>query len=272
MHAKSDRELLIAYASENSEAAFAELVHRHIHLVYSAAVRLLVDPHLAEDVTQGTFVALASNARKLASRDVLSSWLLVTARNLAAKTVRTEERRRSREKEATTMELLSSDHDNVWDRIAPHLDEALSRLKATDRDALALRFFERKTAREMGQCLGLNEEAAQKRVARALERLRILLVKRGFAVPSVTLAGLISAEAVQSAPVGMAAAVAGVALASVPTGGGSALVLLKAMTATKLKTAVFGALLFGGLVSPIILQRTEHAHLLAENADLKQKV
>ena len=97
MNAKSDRELLLASGSGNSEPAFGELVHSHMHLLCAAAAHLLVDPHLAEDVKQATFVALASNARKLASRDVLSSWLLVTARYLAARMVRTEECRRCRE-------------------------------------------------------------------------------------------------------------------------------------------------------------------------------
>jgi DNA-directed RNA polymerase specialized sigma24 family protein len=95
VNAKTDQELLRAYAWEQSEAAFAELVRRHIHLVYSAALRLVVDPHLAEDATQGTFIALAQNAPKLAAREVLSSWLHLTARNMAAKLVRSEERRRA---------------------------------------------------------------------------------------------------------------------------------------------------------------------------------
>jgi RNA polymerase sigma factor (sigma-70 family) len=271
MNEKSDRELLQAYASEKSEAAFAELVQRHIHLVYSAAVRLVVDPHLAEDVAQAAFVALARNAGKLAARDVLSSWLMVTTRNLAAKTVRTEERRRSREKEAAAMQIEYSEPDDLWERIAPQLDDALSQLDEIDRDALALRFFERKTAREMGLRLGLSEEAAQKRVTRALERLRGVFVERGLAVPSAALAGAISVQAVQPAPVGLAAAITGAALASAPVTGGSTLILLKTMTGIKMKATVLGVILVGGLATTIITQQAKHARLLAENAALKQK-
>lgn len=97
MNARSDPQLLRAYAEGRSEAAFAELVQRHIDLVHSAAVRMVNDPHLAKDVSQGVFVALAKNAAKLTGHPVLSGWLYLTARNIAAQTVRAEVRRRSRE-------------------------------------------------------------------------------------------------------------------------------------------------------------------------------
>ncbi|MBI4326504.1 MAG: sigma-70 family RNA polymerase sigma factor [Chloroflexi bacterium] len=214
MNGKPDHELLRDYAERGVETAFGELVRRHIDLVYSAAVRLVVDRHLAEDVTQAVFVALAQNAWKLAGRSVLSSWLHLTTRNLAAKTVRTEVRRRSREQEATAMQANSSKLEPVWDNIAPHLDEALSQLGDADRDAIMLRFFERKNAREIGERLGLSEEAAQKRVTRALERLREVIRSRGVVVPSAALAGAISSQAVLAAPAGLAATLAAQALAS----------------------------------------------------------
>src|SRR5688572_8112073 len=147
MNGKPDQELLRDYAERGAETAFAELARRHIDLVYSAAVRLVVDRHLAEDVTQAVFVALAQNAWKLAARSVLSSWLHLTTRNLAVKTVRTEVRRRSREQEATSMQVNSSALEPVWDNISQGLDEALSLLGEADRDVIMLRFFERKTAR-----------------------------------------------------------------------------------------------------------------------------
>ena len=77
-------------------------------------------------------------------------------------------------------ELSFSDSDAVWNHIAPHLDDALGDLPAADRDALLLRFFKRKTAREVASELGLSEAAAQKRVTRALERLRHRFIARGI--------------------------------------------------------------------------------------------
>src|ERR1043165_8446063 len=150
MNDQSDAQLLCAYAESRSEAAFSELVRRHVDFVYSAARRMVCDPHLAEDVTQGVFIALAKSAGQLGDRAVLSGWLHRTAQNIAAQAVRTIERRRAREKEATAMnQLLSAESDATWEAISPHLDAALGEMSEPDRDALLLRYFERKSAREM---------------------------------------------------------------------------------------------------------------------------
>ena len=117
MNRLTDQELLRDYTEHRSEAAFAEFVRRHIDLVYSAARRMVCDPHLAEDVTQGVFVAFAQNARQLSGRPVLSGWLHRTAQNLAAKAVRSDVRRRTREQEAAAMnELLCAGSDATWTR------------------------------------------------------------------------------------------------------------------------------------------------------------
>jgi RNA polymerase sigma factor (sigma-70 family) len=213
----TDQQLLRDYTGRRSEAAFDELVRRHVDFIYSAALRMVRDAHLAEDVTQGVFVALAQNARQLTERPVLSGWLHRTAQNLAANAVRSEVRRRACEQEAAAMnELLEP--DAVWERIAPHLDAALGELSEADRDALLLRYFERKSAREMAQTLGTSEDAAQKRVSRAVERLRECLAKRGITIGASGLGVVLSANAVQAAPVGLsgtvstAAALAGAAI------------------------------------------------------------
>jgi RNA polymerase sigma factor (sigma-70 family) len=202
---QTDSQLLRAYAEHRSEPAFAELVRRHVDLVYSAASRMVCDSHLAQDVTQAAFVALAKSATQLTNCAVLSGWLHRTAQNIAAQTVRTDVRRRARELEAVAMnELLSAEPDASWEHIAPHLDAALGELSEPDRDALLLRYFERKSAREMAQTLGISDEAAQKRVNRAVERLREFFAKRGVTVGTSGLVVVITANAVQAAPVGLA--------------------------------------------------------------------
>lgn len=222
MRTCSDQELLNRYGREGSEAAFAELVRRHVDMVHSAAVRLLVDPHLAEDVVQQAFLALARNARKLSHRQVLSSWLHRATRNLAVMTIRREERRRAREQKATTM--AATEHpfppgdESPWHRIRPHLDDALARLSEADRDSIALRFFDRKTAAEIGGILGISEAAAQKRVHRALERLRRGLAKCDVTVPLATLSATVAAHSVQAAPPSVAETLAGKVLAQVASG------------------------------------------------------
>ena len=166
------------------------------------------DPHLAEDVTQGVFLALAHSAAQLTERPVLSGWLHRTAQNLAANAVRSDVRRRAREQEAAAMnELLASEPEAVWEQIAPQLDAALGELSDADRDAVLLRYFERKSAREMAQTLGTSEDVAQKRVNRAVERLRESLAKHGIAAGAGGLAVVVSANAVQAAPAGLSAAI-----------------------------------------------------------------
>jgi RNA polymerase sigma factor (sigma-70 family) len=213
VNSSTDQQLLREFALKRSEAAFSELVRRHVDFVYSAALRMVRDSHRAEDVAQGVFVALAHNAARLTDRVVLSGWLHRTSRNLAANVVRADVRRRQREQEAAAMnELLPAENDAVWEEIAPHLDTALDELTEAERDVILLRFFQKKSAREMAGILGVTDEAAQKRVNRAVDRLRELLVKRGVIVGVTGLAAVISIHAVQAAPVALAGTITTAAL------------------------------------------------------------
>ncbi|HLP76057.1 MAG TPA: sigma-70 family RNA polymerase sigma factor, partial [Candidatus Paceibacterota bacterium] len=211
---QTDSHLLKAYAERRLEPAFTELVRRHMDFVHSAATRMVRDPHLAEDVTQGVFIALARQAPELVERATVAGWLHRTAQNIAAQTIRTIERRRAREQEAAAMnELLSSATDASWEQIQPHLDAALGELSDSDRDAVVLRYFQKKSAAEIATILSISDEAAQKRVSRAVERLREFFSKRKITVGAGVLTVLISANAVQSAPVGLVATVSAAAVA-----------------------------------------------------------
>jgi RNA polymerase sigma factor (sigma-70 family) len=212
---QSDSQLLKFYVESRSEPVFAELVRRYTDLVYSAALRMVCDPHLAQDVTQNTFVALAKQAGQIKDRPALCAWLHQTARHIAAQTVRTDVRRRAREEEAATMnEPLANDNPEIaWKEIAPHLDAALAELGEADREALMLRYFQNKPFHTIGFVLGVSDDAAQKRVTRAVERLRELFAKRGVTVSAGGLAVVISANAVQAAPAGLAASLSAVSLA-----------------------------------------------------------
>src|SRR3974377_1427504 len=139
MNGLTDPELLRAYSERRAEAAFGELVRRHVDLVYSAALRMVRDAHLAEDVTQGVFLALSQSAGQLTERPVLSGWLHRTTQTLAANAVRSDVRRRAREQEAAAMnDLVATEPGAGWEEIAPHLDAALGELSEADRDALML--------------------------------------------------------------------------------------------------------------------------------------
>ena len=274
MNSLTDQQLLREYADRRSEAAFAELVRRHVDFVYSAALRMVCDAQLAEDVTQGAFLALAQNAHRLSDCPAISGWLHRTAQNLAAKTVRTDVRRRAREQEAAAMnELLSAETDATWNEIAPHLDAALGALSDADRDALVLRYFERKSALEMAQTLGVSAEAAQKRVSRAVVRVREFFVKRGVTVGASGLIVLISANAVQAAPVGLAASISTASvLAGSACSTSTAIAATKTLVMTTLQKTLLTVVIATSLALPLLVQRHaretlgEQARLLRQRA------
>ena len=245
MNGLTDQELIRDYVEHRAEPAFAELARRHVDLVYSTAVRVVHDGHLAEDVTQAVFVALAENARGLRNRRALPGWLHHTTQHLAANAVRAEVRRRVREQETVTMnELLATESNPTWELVAPYLDAALAALSESDRDAVLLRYFENKSLREVGQALGTSDDTAQKRVSRAVERLREFFVRRGVTVGASGLVVVISANAVQAAPAGLAATVstaatmAGTTLASAATANAT-----QAIAMTTLQKTIIGVAL-----------------------------
>ncbi len=193
-----DHQLLEEYALRGSDAAFTQLVERHLGLVHAAALRQVRDRALAADVAQAVFILLAQKAKTLRRGVVLTGWLFQTTRFIASRALRGEWRRQQREQEALDMQALDST-DPHWDRLAPELDEALAKLSGTDRDALLLRFAEGRNHREVGAALGLSEDAARKRVDRALERLRSGLTPHATGL-SLLLLGSLLAERLVAAP------------------------------------------------------------------------
>jgi len=268
---QTDAELLRDYVEHHREQAFADLVHRHLDLVHSAAVRMVCDSHLANDVTQGVFVALAKSAPQLTSRPVLSGWLHRTAQNIAAQTVRTDTRRRAREQEAVAMNKLhAAESESPWQTIAPHLDAALGELNDVDRDALLLRYFERKTAPEMAGILGISHEAAQKRVTRALDRLRDLFTKRGVTVGAGGLGVVLTAHAVQAAPAGLGATVSSTALAAKAAATSTVITTTKLVAMTTLQKTLATAVVIA-LTGAGFYEARHAAQLRAQNQSLLQK-
>ncbi len=196
--------LLESYRSTGSETAFAELLQHYTNLVYSVAKRRVSDQSLAEEVTQTVFIRLAKSPPKLTHDGELASWLHRTAVHVAIDVWRSETRRRTREEQSVAMQSPTTEEAKVWEDITPHLDEALSRLSEEDRQALLLRFFERKPMRDIGSTLGVSEDAAKMRVSRALNRLRGQLVPHGIACSVAALGLLVTARSVEAAPANLA--------------------------------------------------------------------
>ncbi len=232
MQAKSDAQLLREYAERGHDAAFRELVTRHADWVYSAALRQAESADLAADIAQSVFVDLARKAwtvcDRLPTEASLAGWLHRGTRYAALNHLRGTRRRQINERQAMEQLLTNAEPAADWEQIRPALDEALDSLDEADREALLLRFFKNQDFRGIGLALGVSDDAAQKRVSRAVERLREFFAKRGVTVGAGGLAAAISANAVQAAPVGLA-----VAISTAATLAGSALAATTTATATK---------------------------------------
>lgn len=214
MREKSDAELLRLFAHERVETAFAEVVRRHLGLVYAVARRQVGgDAHLAQDVTQRVFIDLARKAAALAEREVLGGWLFRSAQFTAIDAVRAERRRRTREAEAQSMQQANQDPAaaDEWEKLRPVLDEAVGALGNGERDTLVLRFFEGRAWAEIGQRLQVSEAAARMRGERALEKLRQLLANRGITSTSTAL-GAVLTQQVGAVPTELAAGVVATAV------------------------------------------------------------
>jgi RNA polymerase sigma factor (sigma-70 family) len=270
-----DLTLLREFAAAHSEAAFAALVSRHVNLVYSVALRQVRDPLMAEEITQAVFIILARKADAISDKTILPGWLCRTARYAGTEALRKQRRRQQREQEAYMQSLLNEPETETWTHIAPLLDGAMETLGRKDHDALVLRFFEGKNFAEVGAALGANEDNARMRVNRALEKLRKIFTKRGVSSTTAILAGAISANSVQAAPLGLAKSVTLVAMTKGVAASGYTLTLikgaLKIMAWTKAKTAIVvgvGVILTAGTATPIFIHHYKaQSSLRAANAE-----
>jgi RNA polymerase sigma factor (sigma-70 family) len=238
-----DMTLVREYAAHNSEAAFATLISRHVSLVHSAALRQVRDPHLAGEITQTVFIILARKAGSLDAKTILPGWLYRTANYVSAAALKIQYRRERREQKAYVQAMIQETQtDSTWKQLSPQLDGAMAQLRDGDRDVLVLRFFQNKNFKEVGDALGVEERTAQKRVARALEKLRAIFAKRGVALATTIIAGAVSANSVQAAPAALTKTITAVAMTKGVAASGSTLTLvkgaLKIMAWTKIKTAV----------------------------------
>jgi RNA polymerase sigma factor (sigma-70 family) len=265
-----DMALVREYAQSNSEQAFATLVSRHVNLVYSVALRQVRDPHLAEEITQSVFIILAGKAKSLSPKTILSGWFCRTARYVSANTLSIQRRRQFREQEAHMESILNEPEPDVWNQIAPLLDEALNYLGEKEHDAVVLRFFDGKELKQVGAAMGITEDAARMRVNRGVEKLRDFFTKKGVTLSATAITGAVAANSVQAAPAGLAAAITTAALSGTTITTTAVIAATKAIAMTTLQKTVIAAA-FAVAVGTGIYEARQAANARSEMQTLQQQ-
>lgn len=270
-----DWELLQRFRKFGDQDAFAEVVRRHIDLVWAAAFRISGNADLARDIAQTVFSDLARKAPKLSEQTVLTGWLHRAATFATCRALRDAARRTMRERQAMQMQSLqpNSEEDEKVQHLLPLLDETIGELAEPDRETILLRYFGKKSLAEIGATFGISEDAAQKRLARALERLRSHFRRRGFQTSAAFVTAALGVAGAQAAPSGIAATVAAGSAAAAVTAGGTAIPQLIAHVTTPLammKSPVISTVLVAAAVTaPLVYQEYRSSRLGRENSSLR---
>lgn len=271
-----DRELLAAYLDRQDEQAFTRLVRRHQDMVHSACVRRLGRLPIAEDAVQTTFLLLAQRARQLRTHASVGGWLYKTALFQSSNLLRKEQsRRRLHEKwgveptaKTEDTSAASGNEPTLAETMRPHLDEALLKLGEADREAVVLRFFCKRSLSEIGSLLGTTEDAARKRVSRALDRLSGFLRRRRVEAGTVAALALALTQSTQAAPPDLAVKVTAM------VHGTSLVGQATAATALWLK-CLWGGTLLATMAGTIAWQartyRQLHEEVSAVNAEIESR-
>jgi RNA polymerase sigma factor (sigma-70 family) len=273
MQVKPDAVLISEYVRLGSEAAFSEIVVRYTDLIYSAVLRQVDRADLVEDVAQSVFTDLARKAPSLAStlteNGTIVCWIYRSTRYALSKHLRAENRRHIRENRAMQEFDAAAALSPDWESVRPKLDEALADLSEEDRQAMLLRYSQGRDFQTIGAALGISDDAAQKRVARALEKLRMRLAHHGITSTAAMLSTVLSINAIQTAPAGLAARLAGASLASAAASTGTTLTI---MTLTSFKTGIIATGIAVGLAIWLAAEHQSIRALQDENAVLRGQI
>ncbi len=237
---QSDFEWLQQFARAGDQTAFGEIVRRHLDLVYATALRKSSDAGGAQEISQNVFRVLARKAWQFGPDDSLPAWLYKTTLFESQAWLRGELRRRRREQTAAELgtTMRTPNDQPAFNALLPLLDEALLSLRERDRIVLLLRFYEKQTLRNVGGTLGVSEDAAQKRVAAALEKLSQFFQIRGYRTATVAAATAALQHTSATATAATASLVLAAALKSPPAGlAGLVALLARFAGITKVQTA-----------------------------------
>lgn len=179
-----DADLLRRFAAGRDEAAFELLVWRHGGMVHAACRRVLGRSADADDAFQVTFLALARRAGSIRDGGALPGWLHRVARRAAARVKAAARRRESTSATPPEPAVEPAQPDDV----GPVLDEEIDRLPEKLRRAFVLCHLEGVTNEAAAARLGCPKGTVLSRLARARERLRDRLTRRGVVAPALLVA------------------------------------------------------------------------------------
>ncbi len=197
----SDRQLLDRFTAQRdmaAEAAFAALVRRHGPMVLGVCSELLGDRHHAEDAFQAVFLVLAQKARSIRDPDLLGNWLYGVALR-TIRCVRVRHTRHRKNEEAGSMvnatsgaAVPSAEQSFLAREQAELLHDEIERLPRAFRLPVVLCYLEGLTVHEAARRLRCSHGTVRSRMARAREKLRQGLTRRGVVLPAATLAAALS--------------------------------------------------------------------------------
>ena len=202
----SDHQLLQKHLRNPSGPALAKLVDRHLPLIHSVARRITTNDEAARDISQIVFLRLVKKASKLPKSLPLTAWCHRETHSASVDYVRSEVRRQKREKTAADLDAMKTSSES-WNQLTPEIDGAINELAESDRALVLLRYYNNKTFPEIARTLGINHDTARMRTNRALEKLRVILAKRGITTTTALLASTLPTNAVSSAPTSLATSI-----------------------------------------------------------------
>lgn len=205
------------YLVHRDEQAFEQVVRAYHGLVYSVCRRSLgPDRDSIDDAVQDTFCKLATNAERIQTN--LAGWLYSCALNTTRSALRARLRRERRE--ATWAEEREQAQAEPDHHLKSDLDEAIEILDEPDKMLIIEHFFVGRSQTELAQILHVTPSAVNKRLSRALEKLRLRLAQVGVTVSISALSGSLKAGSAEAAVVGTTQHIAHTALTTtgVPRG------------------------------------------------------
>ncbi len=240
----TDHDLLLLYLQRGDKNALTALLDRYSGLIQSVCRSKLGNRDLAEDAAQAVVLLFLRQARKLQGHKCLGGWFVETARKVCLNARRGEKRREvmldtyqkavDREQESSKVGGDSS----VW--------ATLENLPSEDRNLLILRHYEGRTHGEIAQILGVSEDAARMRCARAEDRARERATKLGYGTAGVLLLGALTQAKTESAPAGWSTG--GAAASGLAVGLASSVTKAILLKQIAVATVAVAGLLMGGAI------------------------